>query len=347
MNSSPLRLLRIQVLSLLSVILFFSCSQPENLDAYLTELHQEGKLNGNVLIVQKDSVVYEKSFGYADGTKKQKLSADYRFGIGSIYKEFPAVAIMQLQEAGRLSLYDTLSSFVPHLPGWADKITINHLLQYSSGLPKVDWEAHFSKGKAIEKEIVADLTSLESLEFTPGTNYLYSNYNPFLLMRIVSKLTGMEFNAYVEQHLLAAHKIEGVVIKEGYPYQDASLMAISFDEQFKEDDYKAELTNVCSTARGMYHWFSKLDGFQLVSKASVRQLSEEAIEGDNIQAPLGRCDWADDDIVMHLHHGSTANYEALVRHYKQEGLIIVLLTNQKQGNLHDIADQLYAMVTDK
>lgn len=49
---------------------------------------------------------------------------------------------------------------------------------------------------------------------------------------------------------------------------------------------------------------------------------------------------------MHLHHGSSQNYECLVRDHKQDGLIIVLLTNQKHSNLHDIADTIYAIVTD-
>ena len=73
----------------------------------------------------------------------------------------------------------------------------------------------------------------------------------------------------------------------------------------------------------------------------MQLLSEEAIRGNNIQAPLGRCDWEDNDIELHLHHGSNASYECLVRDHKQDELIIILLTNQKHRNLHDIADTIY------
>jgi hypothetical protein len=75
----------------------------------------------------------------------------------------------------------------------------------------------------------------------------------------------------------------------------------------------------------------------------VKQLSEEAIQGNNIQAPLGRVDWESDDLKLHLHHGSSQSYECLVRNYKEDRLMIILLTNQKHGNLHDIADKIHEL----
>lgn len=331
---------------MVSHILFFAtlllgCNPIQDIDTYLRELHEDGKLNGTVLVMQHDRVLYENSFGYADGAKKHLLTSEYRFAIGSIYKEFPAVAIMQLKERGLLTLEDSLSRFLPHLPVWANKITVKNLLQYSSGLPEIDWDSYFQQGIRVkERAIVQDLSKLEKLEFEPGTDYLYSNYNPFLLMRIVESLTEMKFKAYVEQNILLPYQIEGVVIKEEYPYKDAHLMAIPFDENFKADDYEAEITTICSSATGMYRWFVMLDDFKIISKESMQQLSEEAKRGDNIQAPIGRGDWEGDDLKMHLHHGSSQNYECLVRNYKQEGLMVVLMTNQKHGNVHDIADNI-------
>jgi CubicO group peptidase (beta-lactamase class C family) len=318
------------------------CNQVNDIDTYLKELHKEGKLNGNVLVIKNDTVLYENSFGYADGAKKHLLTPEHRFAIGSIYKEFPGVAIMQLKEEGLLTFEDKLSLFMPHLPEWANKITVRNLLQYSSGLPKIDWNSYFKKGlKVNEGKIIQDLSTLEELEFEPGTEYIYSNYNPFLLMRIVEILTEMRFKEYVEQKMLLPFEIDGIVVKEEYPYKDTSLMAIPFDDEFKVDDYEAEVTTICSSARGMYKWFSKLDNFKIITKESVKQLSEEVMKEEYIQSPLGRCDWEGGDIKLHFHHGNTENYEGLVRNYKQDGLMIILLTNQEHKNLYDIADNIY------
>ena len=329
-------------------ILLLNCTQVSDINAYLKELHEDGELNGNVLVIQNDIVRYERSFGYADGARKHLLTAEHRFAIGSIYKEFPAVAIMQLKEEGLLTLEDRLSSFMPHLPRWADKITIKNLLQYSSGLPKINWESYFEKGTKIDVEkVVQDLSALEALAFEPGTDYLYSNYNPFLLIKIVEALTKMEFGEYVKQKILLPFELDGIVIKKKYPFEDTTLMALPFDDAFKEDDYRSDIINICSSATGMYQWFSQLDDFEIVTKASMQQLSEEAIQGNNIQAPLGRCDWEGEDIELRLHHGSNVSYECLVRNHKQDGLIIVLLTNQKHSNLHDIADTIYDYYKEK
>lgn len=324
--------------------ILLSCNQPDDIDTYLKELHQDGKLNGNVLVIRNDTLLYENSFGYTDETRKHPLTPEHRFAIGSIYKEFPAVAIMQLKEAGLLSLEDSLSQFLPHLPAWANKIKVKNLLQYSSGLPRIDWNAYFGQGLTVnEDRIVENLSTLEKLEFEPGTDYLYSNYNPFVLMRIVEALTGVPFKEYVEQQILTPFEIEGVVIKEAYPYQDPVLMAMPFNDEFKADDYQAEVTTICSSASGMYKWFSKLDNFGILTKESMQQLSEEAIEGNNIQSPLGRGDWENSELKLHLHHGSNGNYECLVRNYKQDGIMIILMTNQKQRNLHEIANHLYEL----
>ena len=324
--------------------LLLGCNQIQDMETYLTDLHAEGKFNGTILVMQRDSVLYENAFGYADGTKKVLLTSEHRFALGSIYKEFPAVAVMQLKEKGLLSPDDKIAAFLPHLPAWADKITVRNLFQYSSGLPKIDWNAYFQQGVRVnEDKIIAELTDLEKLEFEPGTDYLYSNYNPFLLMRIVEGLTGMSFKEYTEKNILLPYALDGMVVKQVYPYKDAHLMAIPFDEDFKADDYEAEVTTICSSARGMYKWFSQLDEFKILTKESMQQLSQEIFPGEDSQSPLGQCDWEGGDIKQHFHHGNSQNYECLVRNYKQDGLMVILMTNRDQENLYDIADDIYEL----
>ena len=329
---------------LLAAILF-ACNQPKDMDTYLAELHQDGELNGNVLVVRNDTVLYEKSFGFANGTKKHLLNSEHRFALGSIAKEFPGVAVMQLQEEGLLRLEDKLSLFMPQLPDWADKITIRHLFQYSSGLPKVDWEAQFRNGRtAKQEEIIQELYKLEELEFEPGTDYLYSNYNPFLLQKIVEGVSGMSFKEYVGHKMIIPFELEGIVVKEEYPFRDPNLMAMPFNEEFVVDDYKAEVTTICSSAKGMYQWFSQLDNFKILTKESMQLLSEIFREGDYIQSPIGYCKWEGGDIRSHFHHGNSNNYESLVRNYKQEGLMIILMTNRDNENLYEIADNIYEII---
>ena len=340
-------LLSLKTLVVGSVIALFGGQAFGQIDTYLNQIHQNGQLNGNVLVIKDGKTVYENSFGYADGSKKIALNKDYRFNVGSVYKEFPAVAIMQLAENKKLALDDKVSKYLPELPEWSKRIAIKNLLQYSSGLPQIAWGNYFGKGLGItDADIMRDLQNMDTLAFEPGTDYIYSNNNPLLLIKIVERITNTSYSEYLENHVLTPAGMKSSVVKKEYPYKDKTLMAMPFDADFKEDMYSISVDGplFSSTAEDMARWFESLGDFKLISKQSVHVLSETATEGENIQAPLGTCLWENGDITKHAHHGSSGNYECLVTRYKQEGITIVILTNQKQGNVHEITDAIYGMV---
>lgn len=329
------------------IIPFFGCQNYENVDSYLDELYKDGELNGNILIIKKDKIFYEKSFGFTNGSKRKMLTKDYRFDIGSVFKEFPAVAIMQLKEKNCINLNDKLPKHISGLPKWAEKISIKNLLQYSSGLPEIAWGEYFSKGiKITDEDIMKDLQNIEDLEFEPGSDYLYSNHNPILLIKIVENITQSKFKDYIQENIFNPFNMNSTVINDQYPYIDKTLMAIPFDTDFIEDDYEISIksTLISSTARDISVWFEQLGDFNIVNKQSIKILSEEAKWGFNIQSPLGLCDWENNKIIEHSHHGSNGNYECIVRRFKQEDITIVILTNQKHENVYDISNEIYKIL---
>ncbi|WP_108868760.1 serine hydrolase domain-containing protein [Aquimarina aquimarini] len=320
----------------------------KEIDKVLNIQFQKGKLNGNILVLKNKKILYERSFGYSDGTKKTVLTKDYRFNIGSVYKEFPAVAIMQLQEKKLLELDDKIKKYLPYLPEWSSKITIKHLLQYSSGLPKVKWGDYFRKNISMSNEdVFRDIQKIKKLEFEPGTDYLYTNNSPILLMNIVEKITQQSFENYATKNLFIPYGLEHTLIKDQYPYTDKELMAIPFNAEFNEDTYKVSVTSVLfsSTTKDMYHWFKNLDAFNIITKKSVQFLSETVKEGDDIESPLGLGEWENDKIIEHSHQGSTANYECLIRRFKQDDFTIIILTNQRNKNVYDISDSIIKVIS--
>ncbi|WP_196887305.1 serine hydrolase domain-containing protein [Aureivirga sp. CE67] len=336
-----------KILLLNLIISLVSCQNNENIDIYLYELHEKGQLNGNVLVTKDGKNIYEKSFGYSDGTKNTKLTKGYRFNIGSVYKEFPAVSIMQLQEKNQINLDDKVSKYIPELPNWSEEVSIKHLLQYSSGLPTIGWDTYFSKGINVnDSHIMEEIKSVKNLEFRPGSDYLYSNSNPILLIKIIENITNSTFNQYLQENIFIPYGMKNTIIKEQYPYKDKTLMAIPFNSNLKEDDYKLSAKNllISSTATDLANWFEKLGNFQIVNKQSIKKLSEQAKKGDNIQSPLGYIEWRDNKIIEHSHHGSIENYECIVRRFKQDNITIVILTNQKQQNVFDVSDEIYKII---
>ncbi|SMG29084.1 CubicO group peptidase, beta-lactamase class C family [Marivirga sericea] len=334
-----------KLLSLYILMAFSTAScQQSNVADYVQQQYEKGELNGNILVVKGDSVLYEKSFGIAHPETKEQLTAAHRFNIGSIYKEFPAVAVMQLIEKGSLKPDDKISDYLDDLPDWASSISIQQLFKYTSGLPKVSWE-HYVDNKIpiTEQLLLKDLRKVEELVFKPGTDYLYSNYNPLLLTLIVEKVSGQSFEDYVQQHIFKPAKMTDSYFGKAMPYKNEVLPAIAFDKDYNFDPFRNREAKflMLFTTKDLYQWLYHLHSYQLLSKASIKFLSER--EGS--QSPLGILEWDGDQLEMHHHHGEQGNYESVIRYYPKDDLYIVILKNQKYFNVMDMADDIHDIVT--
>lgn len=326
-------------------ITFINCKSHTSIDSYMKELAAEGKFNGNVLVVLNGEKAYENSFGFSDGSKTVKLTKEFRFDLGSVYKEFPAVSIMQLQEKGLLNVEDKINIYLKDLPSWASTISIKNLLQYTSGLPQVDWDKYFKINDRItDEKIKEDLLNIEELEFKPGTDYLYTNHSPMLLSQIVAQITNQTFKDYVTQNLFIPFSLKDAIIHPEAPYLDKNLMAIPFNEEYEEDSYQLTISGAIFslTANDIYSWIENLHSYKILNQKSIQFLSEEADFMGNIQSPLGSVEWTNNNIIEHTHHGSSGNYECIVRRFNtgKDVLTIIVQTNQKHENVGDISDEI-------
>ena len=175
----------------------------KQIDNLCTSLFPQGEPGAAVLIMQKDKVVFDKGYGIADINSRKPIDGNTFFNIASVSKQFTAVAILQLAEQGKLSLDDPISHYFPEFKAlfWKD-IKIKHLLSHSSGIP--DARNGMTRQQRIhgdEKLATAYMKDLDYTHFAPGTNYEYINPTFVLLGDIVSKVSGMPFTQYMEQHV--------------------------------------------------------------------------------------------------------------------------------------------------
>ena len=111
----------------LVVLIVFSCSArnvktekdvayAQKLDSLMTKSYERGLFNGNVLVAKKGKIIYQKSFGFTDETRKIPLTKNAIFNFGSIVKQFNAVSIMMLHEQGLINYQDDVTQFFPEFP---------------------------------------------------------------------------------------------------------------------------------------------------------------------------------------------------------------------------------------
>ncbi len=310
----------------------------KNIGLLMGKEYQLGNFNGSVLVVEKGKIVYQSAFGYADADRKTSLTSAYRFNIGSIAKEFNAVAIMMLKEQGKLALDDKVSKYLDFLPAWTEKISIKNLLQYTSGLPDVNWKTVKS-----DADILNDLKQLKQLDFEPGTNYAYNNANVFLQRRIIEKISGVSFQKFVETQMLQPCGMTKSVVD---PDMKGKKIALSFNNDFEAD--ARQFSNPMSgwtmvTTTDLFKWTECLHRFRLINKSSFKEILEPVAA--NKQSGLGGGLMEGDLIKEHVHDGRSFDFEALLYSQPSEETTIILLTNNKNFKLYEIKDAIKSILT--
>ncbi len=173
------------------------------LEAYLKSFAELGNFTGVVLVAHKGRILFRHAYGMANYELRVANSPSTRFHIASVSKPFTAIAILQFEEQGRLSISDPVARFLPDFPN-GDKIKLEHLLTHSSGIPNVndlpDYDV-FARNPHTVEQLVAKFAGLP-LDFEPGSDYHYSNSNYNLLALILEKVGGENYGEYVRKHIL-------------------------------------------------------------------------------------------------------------------------------------------------
>lgn len=318
---------------------FAQSKKIHQIDSLMKRSGESGDFNGNVLVVQKNIILYDASFGFADAAKTEKLTADYRFNIGSITKEFSAVALAQLQEQGKLKFEDKVSRYIPELPQWAHEVKIKDLLQYTSGIPNVNW-----KKIKNDKDLFEGLQLVDSLDFKPGTHYDYNNNNIFLRQFIVERLTGMPFKMYVEKYIFKPCKMTSSVMT---PFENEKNIAKGFNKDLISDKADLPITGgTYLTAHDLLKWSDRLHANKVINANLLFELGQQ-FDLPETQSSLGLAKFKNKKLTEHIHDGRAGSYEALLVSDLNKNLTIILLGNNYHGKLFEISDVIQSILKDK
>jgi CubicO group peptidase (beta-lactamase class C family) len=158
-----------------------------------------------VLVAKQGKILYNKAFGSADLELNVPLQPGMVFKLGSITKQFTAVAILQLVEQGKISLQDSLQKYIRDFPSKGYTITIENLLTHTSGIKdymQIDYPEPYLERRDFTPPQLIDSFKNVPLEFEPGTKFSYSNSGYFLLGYIIEKIAGKAYPDYIRENIL-------------------------------------------------------------------------------------------------------------------------------------------------
>ena len=183
----------------------------------LARLEQGGALSGTVYVARGDTVLLARGYGLANREDSVANSPRTRFALASMGKMFTAAAILQLVDAGKLRIDDTLARVLPSYPNKerAQRITIRQLLEHSAGLGD-QWSTPKRPVPGLTGQLAAaGAVAYAPLLFEPGTRWSYSNEGYIVLAAVVEQLSGQTYQDYVTRNVLAKAGMSETMLSGG------------------------------------------------------------------------------------------------------------------------------------
>ncbi len=178
-------------------------SVSNRVDQIMRSRYENNTPGAGIMILKGDSIIMEEYYGLADLTTKEPITAQTRFNIASVSKQFTVVGALRLIEQGKISLDMSIAPYFPAYKAtfWND-IQLWHLMSHTSGLP--DSRNRSNRNACVfadDNVSMSYFPTVNQLQFTPGSFYDYKNPTFLLIAQIIEQCEGLKFIDYQKQHI--------------------------------------------------------------------------------------------------------------------------------------------------
>ncbi|HET8899436.1 MAG TPA: serine hydrolase domain-containing protein [Rhodanobacteraceae bacterium] len=299
-----------------------------------------GDVPGASLLVLKDGKpLVERGWGKANLEQDTDAEADTNYRLASVSKQFTAAAILLLAEDGALSLDDSLRRWLPELPAPDQAITLRQVLIHSSGL--VDYEERMAPDATaqISDQGVLDLlASTDTLYFTPGSAYRYSNSGYVLLGLVIERASGMGLPLFLKTRIFDPLGMTGTLLYEHQRGPEVGHRAYGYSEingrWTRTDQSPTSATRgdggIYSSVADLAKWDAALYDDRLLSDAS-RALAfspHVKVTGEPYEAYYGYGWRITGDTVWHS--GESIGFRNVIVRWPQQHLTVIVLSNRNE-----------------
>ncbi len=203
------------------------------IDRFISSAAQHQAFSGTVLIAQNGKILLDKGYGWADQGQRQLNKPSTRFRIGSITTQFTAMAILLLQEQGKLRVQDPICLYINDCPATWKAITIQHLLTHTSGIP--DYATTFPAHQPTSPAQQIAAFESKPLDFAPGAKWNYSNSGYVILGSIIDKVSGESYSGFLQQEIFQVLHLSNTGYDQNFP--SPSNHATGYTRPWVKADY--------------------------------------------------------------------------------------------------------------
>lgn len=327
----------------------------KKIDALFENWQQGLCPGGQVLVIHKGKVLFEKCYGYANLETRTPMTPDSVFHVASVTKPFTSMCTMILHERGLLNVYDDVRKYIPDMIQFPEPLTLKQMLNHVSGL-RGYYELMYLNGRLHEDhyaqhEVRKLIGRQKVLNFKPGSEFLYTNANYMLLATIIERVSGMTFNEFATENIFEPLGMEKSFIRD-----DPHRIIPNKVNSYHDDGY--EFTNAIltfgiyggtslhTTCRDLAIFMNQYKAPTLISRETL-----EIVAFDFPEVNGKKSDFGAGIRIAHLeghkyyHHGGVnAGYRTIGQIYPEDDLIITAFSNTYNIPIEDAARDIARIV---
>ncbi len=294
----------------------------------------------------KGKVVVNQAYGLADLERDVPLTPNSIFDAASLTKQFVAAAVLILVEEKRLSLSDDIRKYIPELPDYEYKITIDHLLTHTSGLR--DWTGIMMLSSTSADALTLTLRQRQ-LNFAPGEEWSYSNSGYVLLKEMIPRISGMSFSEFAQKRLFEPLGMKLTTYQNDLR-EIVKNRALAYEKDNNRWRLDMKLDNdrggggaLLSTASDLLIWNEALSSGRL-GRFVTEKLQEPARLNNGRKLGYARGLFLDNNrggkVIWHT--GGSASYGSVLTRFPEQDLSLAILCNSSEsGNKTAISRRIF------
>jgi CubicO group peptidase (beta-lactamase class C family) len=300
------------------------------IERLIASYRAKGLTDADVLVAKGGTPVFRASYGLANREWGIPNAPDVEFWIGSIGKQFTALAVLQLAQAGKLSLDAPISNYIEMAPAaWRD-ITVRHLLTHTSGIPDHNSLPEWSAQTWVDRnpEDLIRFLRDRPLDFPPGSKFQYDNAGYVVLGVIVQRVSGQSLSDYLSAHVFVplGMKHTGFVGDRVLPRRASGYERQA--ERWAADLWVSPIHDsgagaIYSTTDDLLAWDQALYDPKRLGLTDLKPMFTDYGHGYGFGYVIDK----QDGHPLWWHNGHVAGFSSILARYPEDRLTIIVLSN--------------------
>ncbi len=321
------------------------------IDAALTGIAGKDLFSGAVLVAKDGRMLLSKGYGMANLELGVPNTPQTKFRLGSLTKQFTAMAILLLQQQGKLNVKDPICNYIQDCPAAWQPVSLRHLLTMSSGIHDFTSVPDYAelKKQTLSPAQLIDLFRALPLDFTAGEGFTYSNSNYILLGSIIEKASGLSYAHFLHENIFAPLQMSdtdyddnrSVIRQRAAGYSSATITADYIDMSVP---YAAG--GLYSTVEDLFRWDQALYTDKLIPQSLRDEMFAPSVQVQHSYMSYGY-GWLigkQFDLPWIFHSGGIDCFVTEIHRFGDNQGTIILLSNRETTDLGSITEIIAEMI---